>query len=124
MVPILGPILLAALFIWLWSTGDARFTPDYGNAIANVSPWALTFYSLTLLGSTLHAFLPKMNKHQGLGISMIVVALAVCVYAGFIAVWRHNSGFEPGVQVYGVTLVLLLITITICYWSHSKIGEP
>ena len=119
-VPVLGPIIVAAIFIAAWSTGAKGFSPNYGNVVANVSPWALTFYSLTLLGSTLDTLWPKLTEHTALGIAMIVVALAVCVYAGFIAVWSHDSTFTPGTGVYMVTLILLAITIILCHISYSK----
>lgn len=123
-VPVIGPIALGAAFIALWSTGARGFVPDYANALANMSPWGLTFYSIALLGSTLNTFWPKLRDHPGLGIAMIVDALAVCVYAGFIAVWRHDSAFVPGAEVYTVTIILLAITIVTCHISYQKVIRP
>ena len=121
--PIIGPVALASLFVLLWSTGAKGFTPDYGKVIGNVSPWALTFYSLTLIGSTFHAFLPKFKDHIGLGIFIIIVGGAVCVYASFIAVWSHDSNFVPGIEVYFVTVVLLVASIWLCYKAYARSQE-
>lgn len=54
---------------------------------------------------------------------MILIALTVSVYAGFIAVWRHDPSFEPGPAVYFVTGVLLLTAIIICYIGHLNTRE-
>jgi hypothetical protein len=124
-VPIFGPVVLSLAFIGLWSTGDPAFVPDYANAIAEVTPWALIFYSIALLGSTLHAFWPILNRYAVLGTVMIVEAIAVCVYAGFIAVWRHDLAFQPGVGVYATTVILLVATVSTCHLGYAiKVREP
>lgn len=118
-VPVGGPIALSALFILLWWTGAEDFSPQWG-LIIDVSPWALTFYALTLIGTTLHGFWPKLSDHKGLGFGLIGTALAVCVYAAFIAIWRHHESFAPSGGVYWVTGALLVVSIVLCYQAHTR----
>ncbi|HEU0222474.1 MAG TPA: hypothetical protein VFR34_09750 [Paracoccaceae bacterium] len=117
-VPVLGPFVLAAGILALWATGAPAFQPNYGTLIAYVSPWALTVYSLTLLGSTFHALVPKLGTHPALGVAMLVLLMVVGVYAAFIAVWQHDPGFRPSGEVYTVAGVLLFVTIVLGHQGH------
>lgn len=119
-VPILGPIAVSTLIIFAWTTGVPNFAPRI-DVILDVSPWALTFYTLTLIGSTLNGFWAKLPDHPALGAALIAVASAVGIYAAFTIIWRHDNNFVPGAPVYLVTIILLIISVGLCYKSQSKI---
>ncbi len=118
-VPIVGPIVVSAIVILAWMTGSPGFKPDMG-IIVDVSPWALTFYMLGLIGSTIEGLWPKLSTHPVLGLSLIVVAFAVGLYAAFIVVWRHDSKFIPGLPVYFVTGLLFICSVALCHAGNSK----
>ena len=60
-IPLLGPIFISLLVILAWTSGRPDFKPSLG-IVVDVSPWALTFYALTLIGSTLNELWPKLGK--------------------------------------------------------------
>jgi len=59
---------------------------------------------------------PKLPTNPVLGLSLIMTAVAVALYAAFVVVWRHDAQWKPGRSVYLVTVLLLLITV---YLSHE-----
>src|SRR6266478_5697885 len=109
LAPILGPILISAGVVFLWSTGQPGFQMDW-HIIVDVSPWALTFYAITLIGATMNDFWHKMGDHWMLGAGLFGIATAVALYASFIVVWRHDPKFVVGTPVYTVTLFLLFLS--------------
>jgi MFS superfamily sulfate permease-like transporter len=112
--PLLGPIIVSLLVVLAWHTGKPGFRMQW-SIVLDVSPWALTFYAMTLIGATMNDFWPKMQGHAVLGISLFTVATAVALYASFIVVWRHDPDFKVGTPVYGVTLFLLFLSIVLCH---------
>ena len=63
LAPVLGPILISVLVVFLWSTGQPGFQMDW-SIIVDVSPWALTFYTITLIGATMNDFWPKLGVSE------------------------------------------------------------
>jgi hypothetical protein len=120
--PILGPVLMSVLVVFLWSTGQPGFRMDWG-IIVDVSPWALTFYAITLIGATMNDFWPKMGDHSVLGGGLIGIAVAVALYASFIVVWRHDPKFVVGTPVHGVTLFLLFLSKILSHQATKVKGE-
>jgi len=113
--PILGPLAISAGVALLWSTGDPGFSINWQVIIDEVTPSALTFYAITLIGATMNDLWPKLSDHPVLGSSLMVTAFAVALYGAFIVIWRHNSQFTAGKPVYVVTFVLLGISIYLCH---------
>jgi hypothetical protein len=113
--PIAGPILVSGLVASMWWTGQPDFSLNWRLLIDDVTPWALTFYAITLIGATMNDFWPKLPEHPVLGAALIVTALAITIYGAFIVIWRHNTHFAPGPAVYVVTFMLLGISIGLCY---------
>ena len=91
-----------------------------GSVILDVSPWALTFFTLTLIGSTMNDFWSKLGSHPVLGGAMIVVALCVAIYASFVVIWRHDPAFVAGASVYYASAILLVTAVPLCYVSYTK----
>lgn len=120
-VPLLGPAVISAIFILLWMSGNPGFKPSI-SLILDISPWALVFYTLTLLGATLNELWPNVSQHQMLGGSMGVTAFAVGVYAAFIVIWRHNATWQPGGPVYVVTGVLLAVSVFLSHAGYAARG--
>lgn len=117
-IPLLAPIVISGVVVGAWATGNPTFTPSM-SIIVDVSPWALTFYSLTLIGSTFNVFWPKLGTNAMLGIGLILTAVAVTLYASFMVIWRHDPTFSPGVPVYIVTVFLLCISVILSHNGHK-----
>jgi hypothetical protein len=113
--PILGPILVSAAVVSLWQMGPRSFPIDWSIVCDDVSPWALSFYCVTLICVTMHDFWPEISKHPVLGGAMIVVAFAVAVYASFIVVWRHDTTFHPGTKLWQIAFVFLVTVVALCH---------
>jgi hypothetical protein len=116
--PLLGPIAMSLVIVLLWRSGNPAFRMNM-EVILDVSPWALTFYALTLIGSALNEKWDKLATHGVLVGALIVVALAVAVYASFIVIWRHDPRFVAGASVYFVTILLLLVSVALCHRSSQ-----
>jgi len=114
LVPIFGPIIISAIVVLAWWTGQPQF-PINWRIIVDVTPWALTFYCITLIGATMNDLWADLLAHPALGLSLMMVALAVALYAAFIVIWRHNPAFVPGTPVYVSTFILLGISIVLCH---------
>jgi len=113
-VPILGPVAMSALAAVLWWSGRPDFHIDW-RIIIDISPWALTFYAITLIGAALNDLTPNFSDRPGIGVSLILAAVAVSLYGGFIVIWRHDPKFTAGAGVWVVTFILLAISIGLCH---------
>ena len=112
--PIFGPIVISAIVVLAWQSGEPKFVINW-HIILDVSPWTLTFYCITLIGASINALWPNLSDHPALVGSLMLVAIAVALYASFIVIWRHDPAFSPGTPVYIVTFILLAISIPLCY---------
>lgn len=121
-VPLLGPAVISAFIILLWISGNPGFKPSLP-VIVDLSPWALVFYTLTLLGATLNELWPNVSQHQTLGGSLAVTVLAVAIYGAFIVIWRHNAAWQPGGAVYFVTAVLLVVSVFLSHAGYAARGR-
>jgi hypothetical protein len=72
-VPLGGPVILSWLIVLVWQTGNPDFIPEW-NIVLDVSPWALTSYSLALIGASMNALWPRISSHPFIGCSLICVA--------------------------------------------------
>src|SRR2546430_6813053 len=109
-LPLLGPMALSFVTVLAWRSGNPDFVLRL-SIILDMSPWALTFYSLALVGSTMSFVWPKLSTLPYLGSALIAVAFAVSLYAAFMVIWRHSATFTPGPQVYGVAIGLSAFSI-------------
>ena len=117
-LPIFGPIASSILFALLWWSLNPEFRID-PKIIFDVSPWALTFFSMTLIGSTLNEFWPKLSQHKILGGALVITALAVTVYAAIMVIRRHYPGVIPQGPAYFVTGLLWFVSVLLCYQGYS-----
>lgn len=113
-VPLLGPIVVSAIVALVWETGQPAFHMDV-KVIFDVTPWALIFFTMALLGSGFNDIWADLGNHRVLAIFLVVDVFAVLLYASFIVIWRHNSAFVPGNGVYVVTIILLAASIMLCH---------
>ncbi|MBV5326981.1 MAG: hypothetical protein JZU65_04990, partial [Chlorobium sp.] len=104
----------SAAVVLAWSTGNASFHPSIA-IILDITPWAITFYTLTLVAASAYQFWDDLVKRPALVVGLLLDTLAVGVYAAFTVIWRHDSAFVPGAPVYVVTGALLLTTVALCY---------
>jgi hypothetical protein len=117
-IPILGQALISLLVVVAWKTINPGFMPMIG-IILDVTPWALTFYALTLIGATLNGLWPKISDHGSLAVWLLVVAFFSALYTSLLVIRRHESTFVPGAAVYYVTLLLLFISVVLCHWGYA-----
>jgi hypothetical protein len=118
-LPLGGPIVFSGIAMLLWKSGNPAFKPDL-HVLLDVSPWALTFYSLTLISSTMNEFWKNISEHPMLGGSLITVAIAVGLYASFIVIWRHDSHFTSRPPIYGVALLLLVVSVVLSHAGYQR----
>jgi hypothetical protein len=112
--PIVGPILISALAVLFWESIEPTFKTKW-DVIVDVTPWALTFYTITLIGATMNDLWPKLGDHPTLGVSILIVGFSVGLYAALIVIRRHDPTFVPGTQGYTLTLILLILSVILCH---------
>ena len=113
--PILGPIAVSAIVALLWEIGVSSFKIDWTIVCDDVSPWALSFYCVTLICVTMHDFWPRMSTHPVLFVSLILVAFSVAIYASFIVIWRHDPTFHAGTKLWQMAFVFLVAVVSLCH---------
>lgn len=110
-VPLVLPVLLAALFAAGWWTLEEDFSLNI-RVIADVTPWALSTYSLVLIGGT---FERRWSDIDRTALSWLwCMTAANIVYYGLMIIKRHQSPVVPE-GAYFVSGVLMVASIIICY---------
>jgi hypothetical protein len=117
-VPIAGPMVISAIVAALWWTGSKNFKVDW-RIIVDMTPWALTFYAITLIGATMNDVMPDFSARPGIGTGLIVAAIGVCIYTGMMVVWRHDPSFTPGPGVWIATLIFTIASIGLCHTAEA-----
>ncbi|MBP0615327.1 hypothetical protein [Jiella mangrovi] len=118
--PIGGPVFVPIACLGLWSTGNDAFHIELQTVFAEITPWALLFYSATMIGTALHLWFPKFSQHPMLSSALIADLVAVTIYASFVAIWRHEENYSPPLAVYMVSCVILFVTIFLSYMTWTK----
>jgi hypothetical protein len=108
------PILVSALAAFVWEIGQPAFHMDM-KVIADVTPWALVFFTMALLGGGFYDMWADWSTRPALSVSLLLVAFVVLIYASFIVIWRHSPAFVPGTGVYILALILLAATVVVCH---------
>jgi len=98
-LPLIGPIAVSFVVALLWQTGQPKFQIDTG-VIVDITPWAMTFFAVALIGGGFHDIWLALALHRALFIFLLVDAAAVLIYASFIVIWRHQTGWVPPPSVY------------------------
>jgi hypothetical protein len=120
--PLVLPIISSGIVVLMWTTGKSDFTADPG-VILDISPWALIFFGLALIGSTIFEFWPRLPHHPGIGLSLLLSTVALAIYAGMMVIWRHEDTFRPAASVYYASGALLIFATALCYLAHDKIEK-
>ena len=118
-VPLVGPMVLAGIFAFAWSTGPNGFQPSLG-IIVDITPRALTFYCIALISITVGNFWNDMQQNPVVGVLAIGTGVIVAVYHAFTVVWRHEANYIPTAETYFVTLVLTLASIVVCAMCEKR----
>lgn len=113
--PIFGPIAVSTLVVALWQTGVSNFKIDWYIVCDDVSPWALSFYCVTLICVTMHDFWPRLPDHPVLGVGLILAAFSAAIYASFIVIWRHDPTFHAGTKLWQMTFIFLVAVVFLCH---------
>jgi cation transport ATPase len=114
LAPLAGPIAVSYLVALLWETGQPNFHMNW-KVIVDVTPWALTFFTMALIGSGFNDIWADLGKNQATAAFLMVDAIAVLIYTSFIVIWRHTPNFEPGTGVYVLTFILLGTSVVVCH---------
>lgn len=119
-IPIIGPIILSAIFAFAWSTGPNDFRPDMA-IIVDITPRALSFYCLVLISISVSQIWHKLGTNPFVGGSAIVMGAIVAVYYAFTVVWRHDNAYVPTAETYYVTLVLTAGSVIVCHMCQRRL---
>jgi hypothetical protein len=122
--PILGPIAVSAIVVALWQLGANNFKIDWYIVCDDISPWALSFYCVTLVCVTMHDFWPRLPTHPVLGVSLILAAFAVAIYASFIVIWRHDPTFHAGTKLWQMAFIFLIAVVGLCHGAVVNLRGP
>jgi hypothetical protein len=113
-IPLAGPVLISAGVVCLWQLGDDAFRINW-HIVLDVSPWALTFFCMTLIGAAMSDLWPKISNHAMLVLCLFAIFFTTAIYASFIVIWRHRPGFEPGTAVYVFAFFLVALSVIFCH---------
>jgi hypothetical protein len=114
------PVIASAAVVMMWTTGKSDFQPRM-DVVLDVSPWALIFFALALIGSTIFEFWVRLSHSPGIGLCLFLLSVSLAIYAGMIVIWRHDAGFIPGAGVYYTSCSLLASSVIACHWAHAEI---
>lgn len=118
-LPILAPIFLAGMMVFVWGLGDSNFSPDPWLVI-DLTPWAISIYVLTLFG--MHAA-EIVDNRRGYpwttGIAAVSWLANVLVFAVMV-VWRHDSAWKPDNDLYVFVVILGAVAIYSCYQLRER----
>jgi uncharacterized membrane protein len=118
-IPLGGPIFLSSLFVMFWWTLNGNFHPKW-DVVLDITPWALTFYALTLIATALRELWPRYADHPALFVWLAILAGVIIVYYAFMVIVRHQNAFVPPPSVYIVTSILLVATIYVCHQANAR----
>jgi len=116
--PLGGPVVLSAIFVLFWWTLKSGFAPRM-EIVLDITPWAMTFYALTLIATALRELWPRYSKHPALFVWLSILASMIIAYYAFMVIIRHEETFVPAGSVYIVTTVLLLAAVFLCHRANG-----
>jgi hypothetical protein len=112
--PLVGPIAVS-LIAWLLLTTTDN-VPLSWKVIADVTPWALIFFTMALLGGAFHDIWPNMGSHQILFGFLIAETIVVFMYIEQNVSWRlQHPGVEPGQGVWVAAFIMLGASVLTCH---------
>jgi hypothetical protein len=125
LLPLAGPIVLSLLIALALITLKPK-VPLNPDVIVDVTPWALIFFTMALLGSGIHDYWSAVARPPAPGvvrpsmaviISILVVAAAILIYVTLIVADRlQQSGASAyGTSVWVLTFILLGASIVVCH---------
>ena len=112
--PLIVPILVSAVAAFVWEIGVPTFHMDM-KVVADITPWALVFFTVALLGSGFYDLWSDWTGRPALAVSLLSIAFVVLIYASFIVIWRHTPTFVPGTGVYTLAFILLGASVMVCH---------
>lgn len=121
-LPLGGPVVLSAIFVAFWWTLANSFVPRI-DVVLDITPWAITFYGLTLIATALRELWPLYSRHPGLFIWLVLLAIAIVIYYAFMVIVRHESTFVPKTSVYIVTIALVAAATYFCHEANRHVVE-
>jgi hypothetical protein len=127
LIPTFGPTLFSLLVIGMWKTGDPSTELNL-TRVADLTPWALCFFALTLIGSS-YSDLDRSLKNAYPTIVgwMLAVGAGALLYASVISLLKLKGFDVARAPVYYVTGALWIGAVTVCHWSYvvkSRAAAP
>jgi hypothetical protein len=113
--PLAGPIAISTVVALFWMTLDPTIQIDR-KVILDITPWALIFFSVALIGGGFVDIWPVMALRQVVLLSLLALAVAVVLYAGATVIFRLlHPHDEPAAGVWIATFFLLGASVVICH---------
>jgi hypothetical protein len=113
--PLVGPIAVSFVAALLLKTmqHDVSLNRD---VIVDVTPWALIFFTLALLGGGFNDVWPTLGRHKILFGFLVVEAVVVLMYVETTVSWRlQHPGVAPDVGVWVAAFIMLVASILLCH---------
>jgi len=117
--PLFGPILVAELSLWMWSTGPDGNAVNYFQPIHGITPWALVVYAITLLGTTINELRGKIEENKRFYLWLIVVIIFTLIYGAYIIIWNQQVAFQPTAKIYMITVLLFLAAVALSGYGYT-----
>jgi hypothetical protein len=114
LLPLPGPIVIS-LIAWLFLRTTDN-VPMSREVIVDVTPWALIFFTMALLGAAFHDIWPNLGSHIILGVVLLVLTILVFMYIQHTVSWRiEHPRVEPDRGVWVTAFTLLAGSIVTGY---------
>ena len=129
-VPVFGPTLIALAVAVAWMSLEPTFSIRWA-VVVDITPWATTFYCITLVCSTMHALWERIVASETVGAefynrftSLMMIASAVVLYNALTVIKRHDPSFAAPSAAYWVTAVLMIVSVVLSYRGHLVAQSP
>ena len=126
-VPLAGPILLAVIVAYTWMSIEPSFQLDW-SILIDITPWAVTFFCIGLVGSTMDLLWDLLTKTPAAGtdaakwsrviylfVGLGFSAFTVAGYNALMIIARHKPGYVAPTVTWMVTGVLAVMSIALSY---------
>lgn len=112
LVPLLGPVLLAAIVVLLSQANDPDFQIDFW-LIFDITPTALTFYGIALISGSLTEFWRHIGDHAILGIAAIIMISVTAINYAILVLNNHDPAYDPAASATYLALGLACAAIVV-----------
>jgi len=125
-------MLISVGAVVMWKLFEKGFKPDF-EVIADLSPWAISFFAATLIAATVREIYAHAKKamsvpefqrilegNVGVFAAQVSVSILLLFYISFMVIKRHDSMFNPDAGVWVASFLLWFLAVLSCYWGYAK----